>query len=103
MANLLAFLSQITSFDLETIDFERIDSDPVVEMAEWIRVAQLLTEPRFMRLQRVHLALKCSNTAYHLVCPCTDWEHHIRQQISVWGNILHVSVDHLIYKWWEDE
>ena len=44
VAGLLEILSQITSFDLETIDLELIDSDPVAsEMAGWIRRAQLLT------------------------------------------------------------
>ena len=89
---LLNNLSRIASFDLETIYFEVINDGAVVK---WDQLAQVLTQDRFVKLQKVHFDVicpVCSANPYD--CPGPGWVDHIRQQMSILGDVLDVSVFH---------
>jgi len=92
-ANLLDILSQITSFDLETIHFGLFGCETAnVEMVEWNQVAQVLTQPRFAKLQKVTLSLESHTGGLD---SCAGWVDYIRTRMSILSNILHVSGIHL--------
>ena len=93
---LLNNLSQITSFNLETIYFEV--NDYAAEMVKWDQLAQVLTQDQFVRLQKVYFDVICLvASADPYDCSGYSWVDHIRQEMSILGDVLDVSVSFWIY------
>jgi hypothetical protein len=88
---LLDILSQITSFDLETI-YVQVDFG-AVEMVKWNEIVQILTRDQFVKLQKVYLDVICHGYYLH-DCSGPGWVDHIRQQMPILGDVLDVSVFH---------
>ena len=79
------FLSQIASFDLQTIHLRVTFTS--VETVEWQQLAQILTtRPQFAKLRKVQLDL----TGYS--SHNTDSVGYVCRQMSILGDILHASV-----------
>jgi hypothetical protein len=80
-------LSQIASFDLEEIQLQLRERSPNdLRTVDWNQVAEVLTQPRFMKLRKVSLGLRCCGRYP------TDYKGLIRQQMSCLGNILDLAV-----------
>ena len=92
---LLGILSQIASFDLETIRLELAGSDPVdIEVVEWHQIVQILTLSQFVKLQNLRLNVVCYRGGDRHACSCTGWWNHISQRMSGLGDVLDLSVSH---------
>ena len=92
---LLGILSQIASFDLETITLKLAGIDPAeIEMVEWHQVAQILTLSQFVKLQNLRLNVVCYRGGDRHACSCTGWWNHINQRMSGLGDVLDISVYH---------
>jgi len=83
-ATLLGNLSQMASFNLETI-YLRV-AFTSVETVEWHQVAQVLTRPQFAKLHKVRLDVIRYGESY------ANWVDYICPLMSILGDILHVSV-----------
>lgn len=92
---LLYIVSHIDSFDLETIHFKLAGSNTRnIKTVEWKQVAQVLTQPGFVKLQNVDLDMDCYSDTESHDCSCVGWVAYIRARTSILDNILHLSVCH---------
>ena len=92
----LDIVSQITSFDLETIELNlsawpHID----VEKVPWNQIAQILTQRRFMKLRKVRLHVKCCRVTDFQTCFCIGWLDRIRPQLLGLGRMLDLSMSRI--------
>lgn len=85
--------SQIPSFDLGSVE---VDLWASIENVDWNQLAQVLTQPRFTKLQNIRIRVVTLFTPpSHVYYHCDSCAEQVRQEMSGLGNTLDILVTHI--------